>query len=519
MKALSNFKRLLSENTAAKKIGIFYSKHKTLFDPIGNFLWENRVALMFFVMCVAAFSVSSMSTSMFFGEIAERLGRDTFMVLALLIPVVAGLGLNFGIVLGAMSAQVAMFFVVYWGGSGVGGLFYVALLATPIAIVLGYLIGRLFNKMKGSEMIGGMVLSHFADGFYQFFFLIVLGGIVTINSTRLMINTGVGVLNAIDLNADGSLMRQALDNVSMLSILNVVLWVMVAFVAALVIYRLVKKEPLSLKGPQSIKVPVVVLALLVIAYVASGFGGNLFTNVFTDFLYQDRLNGLTALRWGSLILSVLFILGMVYSEVIKKSSIPGKLVGYLIGAVLIFAVTFVPDIGTGLSVVGFPVFTYLIIAALCVFIRWFMSTRMGQNMRAVGQSRPIATAAGINVDRTRIIAMIMSTVLAAYGQVIIMQNFGVMNTYGAHTNVGLYSVAALLVGGATVARASIKHAIVGVLLFHSLFILAPSAGAELTGQAGLGEYLRVFLSYGVIAVALIMHAWRRVKARKAAKEE
>ena len=135
-------------------------------------------------------------------------------------------------------------------------------------------------------------------------------------------------------------------------------------------------------------------------------------------------------------------------------------------------------------------------------------------MRTVGHDRAVATTAGINVDKTRIIAMILSTLLAAYGQIIMLQNFGVMQTYGAHTQVGLYAIAALLVGGATVSRASVKHAILGVILFHSLFILAPMAGNRLMGSALIGEYFRVFVANFVIAIALIMHAWKRVKAKK-----
>jgi simple sugar transport system permease protein len=46
------------------------------------------------------------------------IGRNTFLVLALIIPVLAGLGPNFGIVVGAMAAQIAIFFVVYWGLTG-----------------------------------------------------------------------------------------------------------------------------------------------------------------------------------------------------------------------------------------------------------------------------------------------------------------------------------------------------------------------------------------------------------------
>ena len=43
-------------------------------------------------------------------------------------------------------------------------------------------------------------------------------------------------------------------------------------------------------------------------------------------------------------------------------------------------------------------------------------------MRAIGQDMAVAEAAGIPVERTRIIAIIISTVLACFGQIIFLQN-------------------------------------------------------------------------------------------------
>ena len=57
-------------------------------------------------------------------------------------------------------------------------------------------------------------------------------------------------------------------------------------------------------------------------------------------------------------------------------------------------------------------------------------------MRTVGQSQTVATASGIDVDRTRVIAMIISTVLASWGQLIYLQNMGTFSTYGAHLQIG-----------------------------------------------------------------------------------
>jgi simple sugar transport system permease protein len=121
---------------------------------------------------------------------------------------------------------------------------------------------------------------------------------------------------------------------------------------------------------------------------------------------------------------------------------------------------------------------------------------------------------GINVDRTRIIATIMSTVLAAWGQLIYLQNMGTLSTYSAHTQIGLFSVAALLVGGASTTRASIKNAVFGTILFNAMFIMSPELGQSLFGQAVLGEYFRTFLAYGVIGVALGLHVWKANKKSK-----
>lgn len=53
-------------------------------------------------------------------------------------------------------------------------------------------------------------------------------------------------------------------------------------------------------------------------------------------------------------------------------------------------------------------------------------------------------------------------------------------------------------------------------MFHLLFIVAPDAGKNVFGNAAIGEYFRVFISYGVIAVALVIHAWSGAQRRKPA---
>ena len=160
-----------------------------------------------------------------------------------------------------------------------------------------------------------------------------------------------------------------------------------------------------------------------------------------------------------------------------------------------------------------PVVTLLIIALMCLIIVWFRRTKLGQDMRAVGQDMEVARAAGIDVEGTRIISIVISTVLAGIGMVIYLQNMGDMATYSSHSQIGMFCIAALLVGGASVDKASIGNVFLGVILFHTMFILAPKAGAVIAGNEVIGEYFRVFVSYGVITVALVMYETKKRRAK------
>ena len=187
------------------------------------------------------------------------------------------------------------------------------------------------------------------------------------------------------------------------------------------------------------------------------------------------------------------------------------------------AVMQLPAMKNLFSMVNVPMATFGVVALLCLFNVVIMRTRLGQQFRAVGQNGVVANAAGIDVDRVRIIAIVFSTILAGWGQLIFVQNMGSFQTYGAHEQVGLYAGAAILVGGASVIRATNTQALVGCVLFHLMFVVSPMAGKELIGQAQLGEYFRVFVSYGIIALALVLHAWRRqrdkIEARRSLRGE
>ena len=106
---------------------------------IKEFLLNNIVTEIFIVLCTTAIILSDQTAAFLLEQIVVRFFRNGVLVLSLIIPVLAGLGLNFGIVLGAMSAQTAAIAITYWNFEGIGAIFLMMFLSTPISVILGIL--------------------------------------------------------------------------------------------------------------------------------------------------------------------------------------------------------------------------------------------------------------------------------------------------------------------------------------------------------------------------------------------
>jgi len=311
-------------------------------DLLKHYLIQNAVPILFIVVSAFAIPISQFSGTYLVQEMLVRLSRNSFLVLSLLIPIMAGMGLNFGMVLGAMAGQIGLIFMSDWSVVGVPGVILAAIISTPLAIALGWLCGTILNLAKGREMVTSFILGFFMNGVYQLVVLYGFGSVVPMTNPAMVLSRGFGIRNVTNLEG----IRKCLDNLMPLNILGI-------------------------------------------------------------------------------------------------------------------------DI---------PLATFLIIGLFCLFVLWFRGTKLGQDMRAVGQDMKVAGDAGIPVERTRLIAIIISTVLACYGQIIFLQNIGTMNTYNSHEQAGMFAIASLLVGGASVSRASIFNVFLGVVLFHLMFVVSPMAG-------------------------------------------
>ena len=182
---------------------------------IGTILRENAVTVMFVLLCILCMVYSGQSVQYVIYELFGRLNRNAFIVLALIIPIIAGMGVNFAITIGAMAAQIAILWVIEWDIPGIGGWLTAAALTVPLAGFFGFLIGKLMNKMKGQEMIGGMILGYFANGLYQLLFLFIFGNLIPLTTPGLVIKGSTGVANTIDLSRSRSNsggIHGALDN-------------------------------------------------------------------------------------------------------------------------------------------------------------------------------------------------------------------------------------------------------------------------------------------------------------------
>ncbi|MCR5732903.1 MAG: ABC transporter permease [Sphaerochaetaceae bacterium] len=140
--------------------------------------------------------------------------------------------------------------------------------------------------------------------------------------------------------------------------------------------------------------------------------------------------------------------------------------------------------------------------ALLAFLMWaFLHTKTGTAMTAVGSNPVFAKASGINVDRIRTLSVIMSTWLGAVGILVYEQSFGFIQLYMGPFYMALPAVSAILIGGASVNKASITNVIVGTFLFQGILTMTPSVMNSVV-HTDISEVVRIIVSNGMILYAL-----------------
>lgn len=153
----------------------------------------------------------------------------------------------------------------------------------------------------------------------------------------------------------------------------------------------------------------------------------------------------------------------------------------------------------------------------CALVALFLRTRLGTAMSASGSNPEYARSIGIKVPRLRVGSTVLSTMLAATGIIVYSQSYGFYQLYKAPLFMAFPTVAALLLGGASLKRATVFHVIVGTFIFQSLLttllpvvndMVQHPAYAQLLND--LPEIATTVIQNGVILYALT----RIVRGRK-----
>ncbi|HJA07938.1 MAG TPA: hypothetical protein H9962_01930 [Candidatus Mailhella merdigallinarum] len=294
-----------------------------------------------------------------------RFGMNGVMVLAMVPMIQSGCGLNFGLPLGIIAGLLGAVTSVQLDLHGLPGILGAMMIATPIAIVLGWGYGLLLNKVKGEEM---------------------------------MIATYVGF-----------------SSVAFMCIM----WLVLPYTSSNMVW----------------------------GYAGKG----LRTTISVQEFWQNAIGGIGAFQVGEFFY--------------------------------------------------FPTGMFLFFLLLCVLMWLFMRTKTGTAMTTVGSNPEYARASGVNIDRMRTISVILSTVLGALGIIIYEQSFGFIQLYMGPFYMAFPAVAAILIGGASVKKASITNVIVGTILFQGILTMTPSVINSML-QTDMSEVIRIIVSNGMILYAL-----------------
>ena len=294
-----------------------------------------------------------------------RFGMNGVMVLAMVPMIQSGCGLNFGLPLGIIAGLLGAVTSVQLDLHGLPGVLGAMMIATPIAIVLGWGYGLLLNKVKGEEM---------------------------------MIATYVGF-----------------SSVAFMCIM----WLVLPYTSSNMVW----------------------------GYAGKG----LRTTISVQEFWQNAIGGIGAFQVGEFFY--------------------------------------------------FPTGMFLFFLLLCVLMWLFMRTKTGTAMTTVGSNPEYARASGVNIDRMRTISVILSTVLGALGIIIYEQSFGFIQLYMGPFYMAFPAVAAILIGGASVKKASITSVIVGTILFQGILTMTPSVINSML-QTDMSEVIRIIVSNGMILYAL-----------------
>jgi ribose/xylose/arabinose/galactoside ABC-type transport system permease subunit len=280
-------------------------------------------------------------------------------------------------------------------------------------------------------------------------------------------------------------------------------------IAALILTpNLFSEQTLTVLLKQSAQLGIIAIGqtlTLLVAGLDLSVGGVIFM---TSVIIARVSNGVDSALPLAIGLSFLFsaVIGLANGLLITKRRIPpfvATLAIFILVQGAVQAYTrgvpggFVPE---GLSVVnqsaGFisiPVVLWVVLTALFVFV--LRKTPFGRRLYAVGSNADTASLSGLNVDRFKIAAYILCSLLACVSGVVLTGYVGYVDRFIA-SGLDLDAIAAAVVGGTlfTGGRGSVLSTMAGVLLIQILSTMALLLGLSIQTQ---------FIIKGVVILAAV----------------
>ncbi|GKX29293.1 ABC transporter [Vallitalea longa] len=334
---------------------------KVYIDKIG--IPRLIIAILFIVVLVTA-NFQGLPMNMLLSDVVKRFGMYGILVLAMVPSIQSGVGPNFALPIGILCGLVGAVISIEYGFVGFPGLFMAMVFSLPLALLIGYLYGKLLNAVKGSEMT---IATY--TGFSMVQFMCIAWIVLPFRSTKMVWPIGKGLRNVFTIEKT-------------------------------------------------------------------------FGNVLNNLWHFD-----------------------IYGVHIPT------------GLILLFLFT-------------------------CFLVFLYTKSKTGTVILAAGMNPEFAKASGVNINRGRIIANMVSTVLGAIGIIVYSSSYGFVQLYGAPLYMAFPAVAAILIGGATAKRAKISHVIIGVLLFQGLLASSMPVANELFPEGNISEMARMVIQNGIILYAL-----------------
>ncbi|MEG1548531.1 MAG: ABC transporter permease [Clostridia bacterium] len=257
-------------------------------------------------------------------------------------------------------------------------------------------------------------------------------------------------------------------------------------------------EQLMLAAGSVVSGPIAALLSLLAAFIAGGFGALIYSFLTVTLRADQNVTGLTLTIFGA-------GFGNFFGELMGLGAqggyaAVGDNVKAAFGSVNVPMISEIPYVGRLLFQYNWMVYFTIILA---VIMAWFLNrTRVGLNLRAVGESPATADAAGINVARYKYIATVVGGGICGVGGMYIsminMRGVWVHNCVGGW---GWIAVALVIFATWSPARGLICAAIFGGLSILRLYVSIP----------GLPTQIYDMLPYVATILVLIITSIRQSK--------